>query len=170
MSEEMGYSDPVLLNLYSSSDIVPSAAPVKTVPGTFSTVLRKVIQAAPGDVLDVNGWFKVTNDLGYNVGVGAHLWQYELDNGLGSAGEWKRLDPEHGSVGTNVTPDIHHLTTHIHVVYEVPADWPADEETGVYHRMTVALRLDAHSTAAQAGHQLTVDPYGRLTVRRYRPA
>lgn len=170
MTEEMSYADLHLLNLYSSSDVVPTTAPISTAPGTFRTVLRKVVSVTPGDVLEVKGWFKVTDDVGYNVGVGAHLWQYDVDNGLGSAGVWTRLDPEHGSVGMNVTPSMHHLTTHIHLPYEVPADWPLDPETGAYHRMCIVLRMDAHSTAAQTGDTLTVDPYGRLTVHRYRPA
>jgi hypothetical protein len=51
----------------------------------------------------------------------------------------------------------------VDTVYTVPADWPDG------HRMTVVLRGDAHSTAAD-GQYLTVDPlYGQLTVRRYAP-
>ena len=156
-----------LTGLYTTNEPVPTVLKVDLSTATWATILRVVVPAQAGDVLDVSAWFKVTNDLGYNVGVGAHLWAYDVDDGAVSprpADTWWRLDEDAGSVGMNVTPDLHHLTLPVAVPYVVPADWPAG------HRITIALRADAHSTAWKAGHTLTVDKVGRLTVRRYTPA
>jgi len=74
---------------------------------------------------------------------------------------WTRIS---SYCGDNVDHDRHHMPLLVDTVYTVPADWPDG------HRMTVVLRGDAHSTAAD-GQYLTVDQlYGQLTVRRYRPA
>ncbi|MFF3034688.1 hypothetical protein ACFVS7_27215 [Streptomyces rubiginosohelvolus] len=162
-----------LVGFYSTNEVAATSLPVDLPTNTWRTILRAVVPAQPGDLLDVSAWFKVTNDIrptAYPVGVGAHLWAYDCDNGLGSAGVWERLDPEAGSVGMNVHRDLHHLVLPVEVAYRVPDDWPAG------HRMVIALRADAHSTAwdrdgdGVAQDRLTVDPYGRLTVRRYCPA
>lgn len=152
-----------LTGIYSTNEPVPAVLRVDLSTATWATIMRVVVPVAPGDVLDVSAWFKVTNDLGYNVGVGAHLWAYDCDSGQGAAGPWWRLDEEAGSVGMNVTRNLHHLVLPVAVPYVVPADWP------VGHRIVVVLRADAHSTAWQPGDTLTVDPCGRLTVRRYAP-
>ncbi|MFE6931742.1 hypothetical protein ACFVDT_06895 [Streptomyces sp. NPDC057699] len=160
-----------LTGFYSTNEVVPSSLKVDLPTTTWSTILRVVTHVAPGDLLDVSAWLKVTNDIPnpYPVGVGAHLWGYDCDSGYGTAGDWWRLDPEAGSVGMNVFRDLHHLVQSVEVPYVVPADWP----TG--HRMVIALRADAHSTQwdrdgdGVAKDRLTVDPQGRLTVRCYTP-
>ncbi|MGH3584712.1 MAG: hypothetical protein ACRDQ0_00150 [Pseudonocardia sp.] len=150
-----------MCGFHSTNEVVPSKLKVDLPTTTWATIMRVVVPVAPGDLLDVSAWFKVTNDVGYNVGVGAHLWAYDVDSGQGTAGPWWRLDDVAGSVGMNVTKDLHHLTLPVAVPYVVPADWPEG------HRIVIVLRADAHSTAWKAGDNLTVDPYGRLTVRRY---
>ncbi|MEV6313354.1 hypothetical protein AB0M10_32795 [Streptomyces sp. NPDC051840] len=156
-----------LTGVHSTNEPVPPTLKVDLSTATWATIMRVVAPVQAGDILDVSAWFKVTNDLGYNVGVGAHLWAYDVDDGAPSPRPpetWWRLDEVAGSVGMNVTPDLHHLTLPVAVLYQVPADWPAG------HRITIVLRADAHSTAWKAGHTLTVDKVGRLTARRYTPA
>ncbi|MET7412526.1 hypothetical protein [Streptomyces rubiginosohelvolus] len=162
--------DLVLRGFHSTNEVVPSSLVVDLPTTTWATIMRVVVPVSAGDLLDVSAWCKVTNNIkpvAYPVGVGAHLWAYDCDSGLGSAGVWERLDPDAGSVGMNVDRDLHHLILPVEVAYQVPADWPAG------HRMVVVLRADAHSTAwdrdgdGLAQDRLTVDPYGRLTVRRY---
>ncbi|MER5892271.1 hypothetical protein [Streptomyces sp. NPDC001876] len=158
-----------LSGFHSTNELVPSALKVDLSTATWVTVMRVVVPVDAGDLLDVSAWFKVTNDItptAYPVGVGAHLWAYDVDDGAPvprPAESWWRLD-EAGSVGMNVDRDLHHLTLPLAVAYQVPEDWPAG------HRMTVALRADAHSTAWQPADVLTVDQVGRLTVRRYATA
>ncbi|MEU3318843.1 hypothetical protein [Streptomyces sp. NPDC006785] len=159
-----------LAGFHSTNEVVPDHLPVDLSTATWRTIMRVVVPAESGDLLDVSAWFKVTNDIrpvAYPVGVGAHLWAYDCDSGQGSAGPWWRLDEEAGSVGMNVFRDLHHLVLPVAVPYRVPDDWPPG------HRIVIALRADAHSTAwdgdgdGLAQDRLTVDPYGRLTVRRY---
>ncbi|MFC9247742.1 hypothetical protein ACFT7S_28150 [Streptomyces sp. NPDC057136] len=160
-------SDLALTGFHSTNEVVPTSLKVDLSAATWVTIMRVVVPVDAGDLLDVDAWFKVTNDItpvAYPVGVGAHLWAYDCDSGEGTAGPWWRLDEEAGSVGMNVFRDLHHLVLPVAVPYQVPADWPAG------HRMVVALRADAHSTAWQTGDTLTVDQVGRLTVRRYVPA
>ncbi|MCP3820055.1 hypothetical protein NLX86_18740 [Streptomyces sp. A3M-1-3] len=144
--------------LYSTDEVVATTLPVDLPVDTWRTMLRVVVPAAAGDLLDVDARARVTNDVGYNVGVGWHLWAYDTDSGQGTAGPWWKLAP---SSGDNVDPARHHMPLHITAVHQVPADWPAG------HRITVVLRADAHSTAWQSGDTLTVDPLGVLTVRRW---
>jgi len=146
------------VSLHSTDEVVATTLPVDLPTDTWRTMLRIVVPVVPGDVLDVDARARVTNDCGYVIGVGWHLWAYDTDSGLGSAGPWWRIGP---SSGDNVIPQRHHLPLSTTSVYTVPADWPAG------HRITIALRADAHSTAWVAGDALTVDPLGVLTVRRW---
>jgi len=155
---------PSLAGLYATDEVPATKVKVQAAAGlAYATLLRIVVPVAAGDVLDVSGRARVTNDTvnpAYTVGVGYHLWQYDVDNGLGASGTWTRIS---SYCGDNVDHTRHHMPLLVDTVYTVPADWP----TG--HRMTVVLRGDAHSTAAD-GQYLTVDPlYGQLTVRRYAP-
>lgn len=162
--------------VHSTNEVVPDDLVIDLPTDTWKTILRVVVPVQAGDLLDVSAWMKVTDDVGYNVGVGIHLWWYDVDNGLGSSGTWSRLDPDAGSAGMNVTKDVHHLTLGVSVPYLVPADWPVDPDTGKPHRIAIALRADAHSTLwdrdgdGLAEDRLTVDGCGRLTVRRKVPA
>jgi hypothetical protein len=152
--------------LYATDEVVATTIPVDLPSDTYRTMLRVVVPVAAGDLLDAEGWARVTNDVGvsrgdkgYTVGVGYHLWAYDADNGQGSAGIWTRISP---LCGDNVSRDRHHMPLAISTVYTVPADWPKG------HRMVIVLRADAHSTAWVAGDILTVDQeYGHLTVTRW---
>lgn len=157
-----------LAGLHATDEVTASTLPVDLATDTYRTMLRAIVPVDAGDLLDVEAWARVTNDTGkdrgepgYVVGVGWHLWAYDLDNGLGSSGPWWRISP---SDGDNVSRSRHHMPLSINTVYQVPADWPAG------HRIVVVLRADAHSTAAVDGDTLTVDKdYGHLTVRRWAP-
>jgi hypothetical protein len=154
---------PALLGLHATDEVPATRMKVQPAAGVaYATLLRLVVPVSGGDVLDVSGRARVTNDTNppYTIGVGYHLWQYDVDNGSGSSGPWTRIS---SYCGDNVTRDRHHMPLLVDTLYTVPADWPAG------HRMTIVLRGDAHSTAAD-GQYLTVDPeYGQLTVRRYIP-
>jgi hypothetical protein len=155
-----------LAALHATDEVTASTLPVDLPVDTWRTMLRLVVPVDAGDVLDVHGWARVTNDTGrdrgepgYTVGVGYHLWAYDADSGQGTAGPWWRISPLKGD---NVTRARHHMPLDISTVYQVPADWPAG------HRIVVVLRADAHSTAWVKGDTLTVDQsYGHLTVRRW---
>lgn len=148
--------------VYSTNETTASTLPVGSWAGQLPrTMARLIVPVAAGDVLDIDGRARVTNDASlprYPVGVETGLWGYDCDDGYGSDGMWWLLDAQ---TGDNVTPDRHHLPVAITGVYTVPADWPAG------HRLVVVLRCDAESTAARADDALTVNPLTRLTVRRW---
>jgi hypothetical protein len=147
--------------LFATDEVVPSKLLVDLPSDTWATMLRIVVPVRAGDVLDVESWARVSNALGYTVGVGYHLWVYDVDNGQGASGPWTRISPLKGD---NVDKPRHHLPIDTSCVWQVPADWPEG------HRIVVAMRADAHSTAWTPDDYLTVDrPYGHLTVRRWRP-
>ena len=146
--------------------------PVDLSSSSFRTLYRVVAGPVdPGDMLDIDADPRVTNNVGYpgriryTVGVGWHLWIYDYDNPLKTAGPWTRIS---AFSGENVTVDMHHMPLHISTLYRMPADWPAG------HRPVVVLRADAHSTAWNSnggGDTLDVDPgYGQLIVRHWAPA
>lgn len=149
-----------------------TAIPVDLSSSSYRTLYRVVMGAvSPGDMLQVTGEARVTNDVGvpdgrrYTVGVGWHLWIYDYNNELKTAGPWWRISQ---LMGENVTPDLHHLPLHISTLHRMPDDWPDG------HRPVVVLRADAHSTAWNyngGGDTLTVDAgYGQLIVEHYKPA
>ena len=147
------------VGLYATDEVVASTLPVDLATDTYRTMMRVIVPVNAGDLIDVEARGRVTNDLSYTVGVGYHLWAYDVDNGLGSSGTWWKISSDNGD---NVDHTRHHMPLHTSTVYQVPADWP----TG--HRITVVFRADAHSTAWKAGNTLTVDKaYGQLTVRRW---
>jgi hypothetical protein len=155
---------PTLLGIYATDEVPATTLPIGTGPGQgYRTLLRVIIPVEPGDLLDVSGRARVTNDTApsYTVGIGYHLWQYDCDDGQGSAGVWTRIS---SLCGDNVDHDRHHMPLATDTVYTAPPDWPAG------HRMVIVLRGDAMSTKAD-GQKITVDQaYGQLTVRRYAPA
>ncbi|MFF8100196.1 hypothetical protein ACF07S_10530 [Streptomyces sp. NPDC016640] len=152
-----------LTGVYATDEVPASTLPIGTGPAQgYRTLLRVVVPVTAGDVLDVIGRARVTNDTdpGYTVGVGYHLWAYDADSGQGSSGPWTRIS---SYCGDNVDRTRHHMPLIVDTVYTVPDDWP----TG--HRIVVVLRGDAMSTRAD-GQSITVDKaYGQLTVRRYTP-
>ena len=145
--------------------------PVDLSSSSYRTLYRVVTGPInPGDMLDIDADARVTNNCGYpggvryTVGVGWHLWIYDYDNPLKTAGPWWRIS---AFSGENVTVDMHHMPLHISTLYRMPADWPPG------HRPVVVMRADAHSTAWNAnggGDTLDVDPgYGQLIVRHWAP-
>lgn len=148
------------LALYSTNTTTATTLPITPWSGqAVRTVARVIVPVSAGQVLDMDGRARFTNDAPlprYTVGISTALWGYDVDSGLGSAGPWWTLDH---STGDNVTPDRHHIPVTITGVYTVPADWPAG------HRITVVLRSDAASTQARDGDAVTADDLTRLTVR-----
>lgn len=160
-----GTADPMtamglkLDSVHWTTEVVATTLPVDLPTDTWRTMIRQVVPVAAGDTLDVLAWARVTNDVGYTVGVGWHLWVYDCE--LGTSSTWTKISP---SLGDNVTSTRHHMPLMISAVWAVPVYWPEG------HRVVVVLRADAHSTAAVSGDTLTVDDgYGALTVHRYIP-
>ena len=150
-----------LVETISDDEVVASSIPVDLSSNTGKMLMRVVIDpTVPGDVLDISARARVTNDLSYTVGVGYHLWTYDVDDGQPwPHAPWVRISPLNGD---NVFHPRHHMPLHTSAVYQVPDDWTAG------HRMVVLLQADAHSTAWQSGDSITVDQaYGLLTVRRW---
>jgi hypothetical protein len=84
-----------LAGIHSTDEVVAKTLPVDLPTDTYRTMLRVVVPVTAGDILDVEGWARVTNDTGvsrgvagYTVGVGYHLWMYDVDNGPVSAADW----------------------------------------------------------------------------------
>lgn len=121
-----------------------------------------------GDLLDIDAWARVTNNVGYpgevryTVGVGWYVKAYLYTNPPWSGGPvaWN-ISPLNGE---NVTVDMHHMPLHTSALYKVPAEYDGQ-------RLTIALMADAHSTAWNSnggGDTLDVDAgYGQLIVRRW---
>lgn len=146
--------------LYSDDEVVASSIPVDLSSNTPVQTMRVVVPVAAGDVLDITAEGRVTNDVGYNIGVGSRLQWYDVDDGV----PWPHTLPwtQIGTpTGDNVPPQRHHMPLTLTRVYKVPESWPAG------HRMVVNLLVDAHSTAWRSGDKLTVDNYGQLVVRRW---
>jgi hypothetical protein len=150
-----------LVSAAADDEVVTGSIPVDLPSNTGRMLMRIVVDPTiPGDVLDVEARARVTNDVGYNIGVGWHLWRYDVDDGQPwPHSPWVQIGPLNGD---NVDPQRHHMPLHTSAVYRVPDSWPAG------HRMVVLLQADAHSTAWQSGDTLTVDQaYGLLKVRRW---
>ncbi len=135
-----------------SNEVEIDTLPVTASAGEgFEVVLRTSAAVDGGDTLDVSAYFRVTNELAANVGVGGHLWAYDLD---GDPSRQWRIGPSNGD---NVDRQRHHMPVALQTVYAVPEDWPDG------HRMAVLLKADAHSTATSGS--LDVDANGNLIVR-----
>ncbi|NND03519.1 MAG: hypothetical protein HKN91_12105 [Acidimicrobiia bacterium] len=150
-AEGLDLDDCVLLYAHSNEVLIDELAVTDWAGDGFEVVLNAPIPVSSGDTLDVSGYFRVTNDLGVNVGVAGHLWAYDLDGDR--ATQW-RIGP---ATGDNVDGARHHMPITLDTVYTVPADWPEG------HRMMVAMKADAHSTATNGF--VTVDGNGNLIVR-----
>jgi hypothetical protein len=146
----------------SSDEVVASTIPVDLSTDTPVMLMRLVMDpTVPGDIFEANARARVTNDLTYTVGVGYHLWAFDVDDGVPwpHTQPWTLIAPVNGD---NVFSPRHHMPLHTTATYQVPSTWPAG------HRMTIAYQADAHSTAWKAGDTLTVDQaYGLLIVRRW---
>jgi hypothetical protein len=144
--------------------------PVDLSTGTQVKIRYFSLPVEAGDYLEIEAELDVTNDTGrgpgetrINVGMGWMLWYYDANAPAAERpGTWKQIGT---SRGMNVLPAVHHLAVDIERDLDVPADWPPG------HQMGIALMADAHSTAWNVnggGEALTVEPYGRLQVTRYR--
>jgi hypothetical protein len=163
-----------LAGIYTTTEVTAQVSDLPVVAsssGAIRTMARIVVPVAAGDVLDLDGRQRVTNDVGpsyYTVGIGYWWDAYDVDDGLDSADPakvWTRVSPANGqNVDRSV---VHHLPlTLVGDVYRVPETWPPG------HRMVVCFRANAASTAYGVnggGDKVTVDSYGAITVRRYRP-
>ena len=146
-----------------STSLESTAIPIDLPTTTYKTLYRVVTGGLnPGDQLDISADARVTNDAGYTVGVGWHLWAYSYSDPLRSAGPWWRISH---LMGDNVPVARHHMPLHISYLHAIPEDWPAGD------RMVIVLRADAHSTAWASnggGDTLSVDAgYGQLIVRQW---
>lgn len=163
------YSGLRVVALHTTDETVAASLPIGGTAGAQNrTIMRVVVPVEPGDLLDITGRARVTNDVAgirYTVGVGFWIGGYDVDDGVPYADKtWVQMGAWSGD---NVTPDRHHMPMVLTGdLYEVPADWPAG------HRIVVVFRADAHSTqwaANGGGDVLTVDgAYDTLTVRQYR--
>ena len=137
-----------------------TAIPVDLPSDTYRTLYRVVMGGVePGDTLDIDAHARVTNNLGYNVGVGWHLWMYDYNLRAEPGNPWWRIS---AFSGENVTANMHHMPLPLACLYRMPDDWPSG------HRPVIVLRADAHSTAWQSGDTIAVDAgYGQLIVRRW---
>ncbi|WP_395109772.1 hypothetical protein [Actinomadura sp. SCN-SB] len=156
--------DQRLVAVYADDAPVSATIPVDKSASTGTVrVMRVVVPVKAGDVLDITAEARVTNDVGYNCGVGSYLAWYDVDDGIAwpHAQPWTRIGT---STGDNVDPQRHHMPLTLTRAYVVPASWPDG------HRMVINLMVDGHSTAAQSGDTLTVDDYGQMIVRRWTAA
>ncbi len=142
------------------NELDATEVPIDLATTTGKRVLRVVLPATlAGDVLDISFKVGVTNNAGYTVGVGAHVWYYPYSDPNGWA---NRVQISDMLTGQNVdTTIVHHLALAASFSWRVPADWTAG-------RMVLALVVDAHSTAWQAGDTLRVEPgYAQLRAHRW---
>lgn len=143
--------------LFYSDEVVAETLPVTGWAGQgFRTIVRTVANVQPGDLVEARGRWRAENRTGYLVGVGTHLWGYDVD---GDTSVWWRIGP---SAGDNVTPDRKYVPLYVDAVWTVPDDWPAG------HRLAIVVRGDAHSTAAQPGDTVDVTPNGTVTASVWR--
>jgi hypothetical protein len=150
----------VPVSLHAADTRVATTIPVDLSASTAVRIMRVVVPVTAGDVLDLDADGRVTNDVGYNVGVGWYLAWYDYDDGVPwpHAQPWTKIGT---SSGDNVDPTRHHMPMKLGRAYKVPDTWLSG------HRMVVNFMVDAHSTAWQAGDTLTVDDLGLLKVTRW---
>ncbi|GGS63950.1 hypothetical protein GCM10010253_43660 [Streptomyces badius] len=136
--------------------------------GTSSTrrvLLRTAVPVNPGDALDVSARAQITNDTGFNIGVGSALWVYDVDIEPAvpvSERPWTQIAPH---LADNCDPMRHHMPLHMGAWWIVPEGWPPG------HRVMVAYQAAAFRTTPAPGETVRVDQgYGQLVVRRYVPA
>lgn len=146
------------LSGYWEAATIPVDLPTGT-PVTLARIVTGTLSA--GDLLDIEAWARVTNDVGYTVGVGYYLKGYEYTE-PGLVNPYFDVESMNGE---NVTPNgqTHHLPIHWSGLWEVPASLDGK-------RVVLNFRVDAHSSAWQLGDTLTVDQgYGRFTVNHLVP-
>lgn len=126
-------------------------------PVNLARIVTPVLTA--GDLVKVHAAARVTNDVGYTVGVGWYVKGYEYT----APGVVNPLFDVETLMGDNVTPNgqRHHMPLAEHLLWEVPAALDGK-------RVVLCLRADAHSTAWEAGDTLTVDQgYGQFWIEHW---
>lgn len=135
--------------------------PVSVAVGAvYKTILRiPILDVQPGDVFDIYARWRVTSEVPYAVGIGTHLWWYDAE--LGSSSPWTRIEPWDGE--NVVKSPIHHKPLHLSTTWRVPANWIPGRG------IVIAVRGDAHSTAAVEGDYVKTDgdDYSHLRVLRW---
>lgn len=149
--------------LWSTTDIARTSLPVGNTAGNYRVLSRIAIPVRAGDQLDVCARAHVSSPHKFNVGVGSHLWGYDVD--LPEPPKLTVSQRPWWALGTSdsdqVDWDRHHMPLRCSAVYEVPADWPDG------HRMMVVYQGDAYASNAAPGDTIVVDPMGLLIVRRW---
>lgn len=156
--------DFVPAQLVHDTQVTASTLPLsKIAMSQMRTMSRVVVAVDPGDILQIIARSRVTNDIGYNTGIGYHLWMYDADDGVPSGQRvWTRIGEYNGD---NVNTQRHHMPLHLNDAYQVPATWTPG------HHIALVFRADAHSTAAQTGDAITVDSgYGCFSAIRWTAA
>lgn len=128
-------------------------------PVTLGRIVTDTLHT--GDLLRITAWARVTNDVGYTVGVGYYLKGYEYT----LPGVTNPYFPIETLNGQNVTPNgqTHHLPIHTQLLWEVPEAYDGK-------RVVLNFRADAHSTAWEAGDTLTIDQgYGQFWYEHLQP-
>lgn len=125
-----------------------------TTPVTLARIVTNTLAA--GDLLKIHAWARVTNDVGYTVGIGWYIKAYEYT----APGVVNTLFDIETYNGQNVTPNgqTHHMPMHWSGLWQVPPELDGK-------RIVLMFRADAHSSAWQAGDTITIDQgYGQFWV------
>ena len=146
--------------MYTSNDRLASKLPITGASGKNQPwIMRFVIEdpVKAGDILSVTARARVTNDVGYNVGVGYWLEAFIVNQS--ATGPWWKVSELNGD---NVDPLRHHMPIQSFGDWEVPDTWvPGD-------MVAIVFKGDAHSTAWEAGDTITVDDgYEGMRVTRW---
>lgn len=141
-----------------TGDWEAEAIPVDLSTTTPVTLARLVTATlTTGDLLEVGGWARVTNDVGYTVGIGFYMKGYEYTL-PGVVNPYFDIETWNGQ---NVTKNglMHHMPIQWSGLWEVPAEHDGK-------RVVICFRADAHSTAWISGDKITVDQgYGAFHFR-----
>lgn len=162
----------VPVGLYADDTLMTTYVPVDGTSNTPVRVTRVVVPVLAGDVLDITAGIRLTNDLGYTVGVGARLRWYDYDDGVPwpHAQPWTEIPYLQGD-NVSPLPHRHHIPMTLNVAYKAPDTWPAPITEGDYigpHRMVINLMVDGHWGNYVAGDRLSIDDYKQqIIVRRW---
>lgn len=148
---------------YTTREVTTAALAVSSAPGVaYATLLRLVVPAEPGDILDITARARVSNTTEFPlVAVGYGLWFFDAE--LPPEDRiWTQIGPQREG-STDPVKTV--LAMHAEDVYQVPTEWP----TG--HRMVVVYRGDAYAPDLDPEAptvSLDVDAgYGSVTVGRW---
>lgn len=136
--------------LYSDGTENVSTVPIKANPGDgdMRVVYSVAVSALAGDLLEAMGQYEVTNDVGYNVGIGCGLVLASTSTGVNG-------DALAKNTMTVCTPDIHHHVGRPHGMKKFASNWSGYANLVVW----------AASSAAVTGDTITVEAgYGQVDV------